>query len=57
MNKLQNIQRSLEAMLARDKNMKESAQRAFVAYIKSVYLMKDKEVFSVTALDTDAYAR
>lgn len=57
MNKLQNIQRSLEAMLARDKNMKESAQRAFVAYIKSVFLMKDKEVFSVAALDTDAYAR
>ncbi len=57
MEKLQNIQRGLEAQLARDKNLKETAQRAFVAYIKSVFLMKDKEVFDVTRLDTDAFAR
>lgn len=57
MKKLQNIQRNLEALLARDNNLKESAQRAFVAYIKSVFLMKDKEVFDVAALDTDAYSK
>lgn len=55
--KLQNIQRSLEALLARDSNLKESAQRAFVAYIKSVFLMKDKLVFDVSKLNTDAFAR
>ena len=57
MKKLQSIQRNLEALLARDNNLKESAQRAFVAYIKSVFLMKDKEVFNVAALDTDAYSK
>lgn len=57
MTKLQNIQRNLEAQLARDVSLKESAQRAFVAYIKSVFLMKDKEVFDVMQLDTDAFAR
>lgn len=56
-NKLQSPQRKMEALLARDVQLKESAQRAFIAYIKSVFLMKDKEVFNVHALNTDAYAR
>lgn len=56
-NKLTSIQRTLEATLAKDHILKESAQRAFVAYIKSVFLMKDKNVFDVSALDTDAFAR
>lgn len=47
----------MEALLARDVSLKESAQRAFVAYVKSVFLMKDKEVFNVRALNTDSYAR
>lgn len=56
-NKLNSPHRKLEALLARDVALKESAQRAFVAYVKSVFLMKDKEIFNVHALDTDAYAR
>lgn len=55
--KLHNIQGSLEGLLARDTHLKESAQRAFVAYIKAVFLMKDKDVFNVSLLDTDAFAR
>lgn len=55
--KLQTPQRSLEACLARDPELKATAQRAFVSYFKSVYLMKDKSVFDVKALDTEAYAR
>lgn len=51
------IQRTLEATLAKDHILKESAQRAFVSYIKSVFLMKDKSVFDVSALDTDSFAR
>lgn len=47
----------MEAFLAQSKELKESAQRAFVSYIKSVILMKNKKVFNVEALDTDAYAR
>lgn len=56
-NKLHSPQRKLEALLARDVSLKETAQRAFVAYVKSIFLMKDKEVFNVHALNTDAYAR
>ncbi|KAG8223009.1 hypothetical protein J437_LFUL000717 [Ladona fulva] len=56
-NKLQNPWRKLEALLARDKELKASAQRAFVAYVKSVFLMKDKAVFDVKALNTDAFSR
>ncbi|OXU20214.1 hypothetical protein TSAR_002576 [Trichomalopsis sarcophagae] len=56
-NKLQSPQRKLEALLARDVALKESAQRAFVAYVKSVFLMKDKSIFNVHALNTDAFAR
>lgn len=43
--------------MARDVALKESAQRAFVAYVKSVFLMRDKSIFNVHALNTDAYAR
>lgn len=46
----------MEAFLARDPNLKATAQRAFVAYAKSVFLMKNKDVFDVQALDTDKYA-
>ncbi|XP_050588920.1 probable ATP-dependent RNA helicase DDX10 [Bombus affinis] len=56
-NKLQSPQRKIEALLARDVLLKESAQRAFVSYVKSVFLMKDKEVFNVRALNTDLFAR
>ncbi|XP_043523949.1 probable ATP-dependent RNA helicase DDX10 [Frieseomelitta varia] len=56
-NKLQSPQRKMEALLARDVSLKETAQRAFVSYIKSIFLMKDKEVFNVHVLNTDSFAR
>lgn len=46
----------MEGFLAQSQELKESAQRAFVAYVKSVVLMKDKSVFRVEALNTDAFA-
>ncbi|KAF2878878.1 hypothetical protein ILUMI_27298 [Ignelater luminosus] len=56
-NKFQNPVRKMEAFLARDPELKQSAQRAFVAYVKSIALMKDKTVFDVQALETDAFAK
>lgn len=47
----------MEAYVAGSTELKESAQRAFVAYIKSVYLMKNKSVFDVESIDFDAYAK
>lgn len=46
----------MEAYLAKDPSLKESAQRAFVSYVKAVFLMKDKSVFDVQSLDTDSFA-
>lgn len=47
----------MESFLAQKKELKDTAQRAFVAYIKSVVLMKNKEIFKVDDLNVDAYAR
>ena len=55
--KLFSIQRKLEAFLAMDPEFKQMAQRAFVTYIKSVFLMKDKSVFDVHQIDLNALAR
>ena len=51
------VQRKVEALLARDVNLKESAKRAFKSYFKATFLMKNKEVFDVASVDTEAYAR
>lgn len=55
--KMSSIQRKLEAMLARDLELKQMAQRAFVTYIKSIFLRKDKSVFDVQAIDLNSFAR
>ncbi|KAF7988162.1 hypothetical protein HCN44_007656 [Aphidius gifuensis] len=51
------IQQKLESLLAKDNELKKTAQRAFICYMRSVYFMKDKSIFDVTALDTEAYAK
>jgi len=50
------IDRKMAAFLAGDKNLKESAQRAFNSYVKSVYLMKNKAVFDVDSIDLTSFA-
>jgi ATP-dependent RNA helicase DDX10/DBP4 len=42
--------------LASDIELKESAQRAFQSYLKSIFLLKNKSVFDVFKLDTTAFA-
>jgi len=54
--KMTDIHRKIQAHLASDTQLKESAQRAFQAYLKSVYLLKNKHVFDVFKLDTAAFA-
>lgn len=55
--KLQNVQQKLEGFLAQEKEQKERAQRCFVSYLRSVYLMKNKEVFDVFQLQVEEYAQ
>ncbi|KAF9824370.1 hypothetical protein SFRURICE_002032 [Spodoptera frugiperda] len=50
-------QKKIESLLSESMELKQSAQRAFVSYLKSVFLMKNKEIFNVQLLDTDSYAR
>uniref|UniRef100_UPI0037E8C311 probable ATP-dependent RNA helicase DDX10 n=1 Tax=Semicossyphus pulcher TaxID=241346 RepID=UPI0037E8C311 len=54
--KLQTVQQKLEAFLAQEKEQKERAQRCFVSYLRSVYLMKNKKVFDVYELQLHEYA-
>ena len=56
MEKLKNVQQKLEAFLAQEKELKERAQRCFVSYLRSVYLMKNKEVFDIFKLQIQEYA-
>ena len=49
-NKIAPVQRKAEAHLASDPELRESAQRAFQSYLKSVFLMRDKNTFDVFAL-------
>ncbi|KAJ8920504.1 hypothetical protein NQ315_005373 [Exocentrus adspersus] len=55
--KLNNPVRKMEAYLAKDPTLKDTAQRAFVSYAKAVFLMKDKEIFDAQALDTNSFAK
>ncbi|XP_020774404.1 probable ATP-dependent RNA helicase DDX10 [Boleophthalmus pectinirostris] len=54
--KLQSVEQKLESFLAQEKEMKERAQRCFVSYLRSVYLMKNKQVFDVNKLQLHEYA-
>ncbi|KAJ0183055.1 hypothetical protein K1T71_001031 [Dendrolimus kikuchii] len=50
-------QRKIESLLSDNTELKQSAQRAFVSYLKCVFLMKNKDIFKVQLVDTDTYAR
>uniref|UniRef100_A0A8C5MIK8 ATP-dependent RNA helicase n=1 Tax=Leptobrachium leishanense TaxID=445787 RepID=A0A8C5MIK8_9ANUR len=54
--KLTDVQNKLEAFLAQEQEMKERAQRCFVSYLRSVFLMKNKDVFDVFKLPLPMYA-
>lgn len=46
----------IEAFLAQKQDLKESAQRALTHYVKSVILMKNKNIFKVDALNIEGFA-
>merc|ERR1719215_1224632 len=47
---------NLSALLAGQQEIKHLAQKAFTSYIRSMQLMKDKEVFDVSKLSLEAFA-
>ncbi|KAI8087481.1 P-loop containing nucleoside triphosphate hydrolase protein [Thamnidium elegans] len=54
--KQQSIQKQLQSFCFQDPEIKYLAQRAFVAYMRSVYLQRNKKVFDVTALPAEEFA-
>lgn len=55
-NKQQTIQKQLQSFCFQDPEIKYLAQRAFVAYMRSVYLQRNKTIFDVTKLPAEEFA-
>ncbi|KAI9244985.1 P-loop containing nucleoside triphosphate hydrolase protein [Phascolomyces articulosus] len=54
--KQQSIQKQLQSYCFQDAEMKYLGQRAFVSYMRSVYLQRNKNIFKATELPTEEYA-
>ncbi|KAF3767002.1 DEAD-domain-containing protein [Cryphonectria parasitica EP155] len=54
--KKKSIRNQLQSMAFKQPDIKYLAQKAFVTYVRSIYLQKDKEVFDMKKLDLDGYA-
>ncbi|KAI8992101.1 P-loop containing nucleoside triphosphate hydrolase protein [Mycotypha africana] len=54
--KQQSIQKQLQSFCFQNPEIKYLAQRAFVAYMRSIYLQKNKQIFNVTALPAEEFA-
>ncbi|KAF6826539.1 ATP-dependent RNA helicase dbp4 [Colletotrichum musicola] len=50
------ITNQLQSMCFQNPDLKYLGQKAFISYVRSVYLQKDKEVFKFDDLDLDAFA-
>jgi len=55
-NKLANITSQFQGYLAEDPDLKYLAQRAFIAYVRSVYLQSNKDVFDVHGIEAPELA-
>ena len=54
--KQQSIKDKLQKMCFKDPELKYLGQRAFISYVKSIYLQKDKEVFKIKELPLEEFA-
>ena len=52
----QTVRNQLQNMCFKDPELKYLGQKAFVSYVRSVHIQKDKETFSVKKLDLEGYA-
>ncbi|KAI9296743.1 DEAD-domain-containing protein [Neoconidiobolus thromboides FSU 785] len=53
---LKEIQHQLQAFCFKDPEIKYIGQKAFVSYMKSIYLQKNKQIFDVHALPAEQFA-
>ncbi|KAG3036303.1 ATP-dependent RNA helicase [Phytophthora cactorum] len=54
--KTTSCRQKVASVVAGDKEIKALAQKAFMSYVRSVYLQPDREVFDATTLPLDAFA-
>ncbi|CUA68667.1 hypothetical protein RSOLAG22IIIB_08042 [Rhizoctonia solani] len=54
--KLVSLENSLQKFAFEDPDIKYLAQRAFISYVKSIYLQKDKSIFQLDKLPLDGFA-
>jgi ATP-dependent RNA helicase DDX10/DBP4 len=54
--KTTSCRQKVASVVAGDKEIKASAQKAFMSYVRSVYLQPDRDVFDATALPLDEFA-
>ncbi|KAK1993176.1 DEAD/DEAH box helicase [Colletotrichum falcatum] len=54
--KKKTIKDQLQSMCFQNPDLKYLGQKAFISYVRSVYLQRDKDVFKFDELDLDAYA-
>lgn len=55
-NKQQSVKNQLQNMCFKDPELKYLGQKAFISYVKSVYVQKDKDIFDVKALKLEELA-
>ncbi|CCK70925.1 RNA-dependent ATPase HCA4 KNAG_0F02610 [Huiozyma naganishii CBS 8797] len=54
--KKKSIKPQLQSLLFKDPELKYLAQKAFISYIRSIYVQKDKEVFKFNEIPTEEFA-
>ncbi|KAJ5584845.1 ATP-dependent RNA helicase dbp4 [Penicillium hispanicum] len=55
-NKQQSIKNQLQNMCFKDPELKYLGQKAFISYVKSIYVQKDKETFNIKELSLEDFA-
>ena len=55
-NKQQSVKDQLQNMCFKDPELKYLGQKAFIAYVKSIHVQKDKEIFKLKDLPLEEYA-
>ncbi|KAK8850415.1 ATP-dependent RNA helicase DBP4 [Kwoniella newhampshirensis] len=54
--KMGNLKQSMQNFAFREPEIKYLGQRAFISYMKSIHIQKDKSIFRLSELPADAYA-
>ena len=56
MNRITSIDSKLQNLCASEVELKESAKRSLMAYMRSIYLMKNKKLFQIEKIDSVKFA-